>query len=258
MSSENNLISVAFNQENWTAIQQIITEYCGQRGSDWITWGEFVNSQMSSSIVNARKQLYSQPDSNQAQNSEPNSSRKGYSLLFPIDDEKSKEPERTTAILGAQKFQEMYQQNEAFLGKKAFEIRRTITDIGARVKPMELYIIFKSIWATPYLIKFLDFIDASRLAYQLFEAAKQVKINYDLGLFDNSIGDMSVVNDILSIGTPIAEDIIDLSILYEIWLWRYDRDDDTDVLNEGMDALAQSEEEGWETYHDEIGPYIEQ
>ena len=129
MSSEDNLISVPFNQDNWAAIQQIITECCKQRGSDWNKWGEYVNSQINSSIVSARKQLYSQINGNQATNSEPNSSRRGNLLSLPIDTEKPKDPERTGANIGAQKFLEIYQQNEMYLGEKAYEIRRMMTEI---------------------------------------------------------------------------------------------------------------------------------
>ena len=99
--------------------------------------------------------------------------------------------------------------------------------------------------------------EATRLASRIYETAKQVKINDNLGLLDEIEG-LSVVNDVLKIRGAVAEDIIDLTLLYEIWLWSYDRDDDTDVFEEGLDALAQSEEEGWETYWGDIAPYIEQ
>ena len=172
--------------------------------------------------------------------------------------------DKTRAKAEAIQFIKNYQENGLYFRQKADELRRTVAEISNGDPISQLGVFDRLKFVDIGRMHFIkgDFTIPSRLAYQFYNAAKQVQKDYWELSLEESGKSLQKAQEVTSTNTFLGADIIDLMLLYVIWLWKYDVEEDlegdSDAYNAMMDSLGESEQDGWETYRDEIGPYLDE
>jgi hypothetical protein len=233
-------IPVLLYKSNWRDIQQIISECCEMRSTEWRDWANKINAKISSAID-------------------------------------SKVSEKTIIV---QQFLQYYQASHTMLRNSASQLRNIIAkEYGILPEPGKVSPCLTDLKIRNFDLKiklgnkYNDLVKYATIADKLISFGEQVHYLWLSGLVDETIVSPSSKNLVEEVihTRGFGNDLLDLMVFLpiDIHLNNIEEDNKEDEQNtdrllelneyyEMLNTLAQSENEGWETYRDDIAPYIDQ